>query len=78
MIATVAGALMFSTSSCSKETTCECTTFEIQEDGTKVKQGDTETRVVEEEDADCTRFDKYNDNTITNDTSVECEEKVFD
>lgn len=77
MVATVAGALMFSSTSCSKETTCECITYEIEDDGTKTKKSE-ETRVIEENDADCSRFDENRDNTLTNDEKVECTEKVFD
>ena len=76
--ATAVVTLTLLSSSCKKETTCECQTYEVQDDGSEVKQGDPTTRVVDSKDADCSQFNDYTDNPIGNDTKVECSEKVFD
>lgn len=74
--ASIAGLAFFSTS-CDKETTCECKTYEIEDDGSKTEI-DSETRVVDEKDADCSQFDEYNESVVGPDTEKECEEKLFD
>jgi hypothetical protein len=76
LIAALAGTVLLGTS-CDSETTCVCTTYDVEDDGTKT-QTNEETRVIDDKDADCSQFDEYNDNTIGNDTCIECEEKVFD
>lgn len=74
--ATIAGMAFFSTS-CKKETTCDCTTYEIEDDGTRTETN-TERRVVDSKDADCSQFNDYDDNVIGPDTEVKCEEVLLD
>ena len=64
--------------SCKKETTCECQTYEYNSDGSKDPVGDKETKVVESKDADCSQFNSSVNNPIGGDRVTECEEKVFD
>ena len=74
--ASIASLALFSTS-CKKETTCECKTYQIEDDGTKT-QTNTETKVVESKDADCSQFNDYDDPVVGPTTEVKCEEKVLD
>ncbi len=75
--ASIVSLALFSTS-CKKETTCICKTYEIESDGSRTETGESTTRVVDQKDADCSQFNEFNENPIGNDTEVKCEEEVFD
>ena len=65
-------------SACNKEITCECQSYIVDEDGTRIADGEPDMRVLDSKDADCSDLDDYQDSQIGNDRELKCTEASSD